>query len=343
MIFRRVLGVAGTTLLASGCASTQLAFNTVDVGSSLETIFTEQALVNLSNYIDHPYAIPSQIDLSIGTVQTTNSVSPTATAPLSNSITRTGGGAISSIVSAGAGLSLNASDAWQQNWNVSPVNNANTLRNLRALYRYAICHTSKPVCDTQLKKEYHVPRMIVGTNPTIIDPYMLEYPHCVLCKKGYLPKIETTSTKATKQSPAVIENRQQTDSNQIVTTTTTDESPMLINAVTEADLQPNENLHCCWLYWTDDLGSPSADRHPPPPDPVYLGHYGKHDLFISKAEFNNGYLANFVLFLLPNPAPSGSGAGGAGGGGMTAGGGSARRNDFMLPGVFAPGIQSSPQ
>jgi hypothetical protein len=58
----------------SGCASTQLNYNTLDVARSVESIYTRQALANLSKYIDEPNAIPSQLDLLQGTVQTSNSI-----------------------------------------------------------------------------------------------------------------------------------------------------------------------------------------------------------------------------------------------------------------------------
>jgi hypothetical protein len=51
---------------------------------------------------------------------------------------------------------------------------------------------------------------------------------------------------------------------------------------------------------------------------IDLGHYGNHELFMTKADFNNGVLSNFVMFMMPNTPPTEStkttGTGGGAGG-----------------------------
>jgi hypothetical protein len=166
-------------LIISGCASTQLNYNTLDIASTVESVYTRQILANLSKFIDEPEAVPSQVDLSAGVIQTTNSVTPAVTTPFSRAITRNGADMVTSAVTAGTSATVTAADSWQQNWTVSPISDANTLRNFRALYRYA-------VYGSNIRHEYHVPRLAKdGMYPP--DPYMLKYPHCVLCTKEQIP------------------------------------------------------------------------------------------------------------------------------------------------------------
>jgi hypothetical protein len=124
--------------ILGGCAGTQLAYNTLDVASTVIDIETRQVLENLSRTIDQPYAVPSQVDVQTGTIQTTNSVTPSITAPLSRSAARTGTGALTTLTTAGAGVSVGATDGWTQSWQVTPVSDPTTLTNIRALYHYVI-------------------------------------------------------------------------------------------------------------------------------------------------------------------------------------------------------------
>jgi len=57
----------------TGCASYQLNSNTLDVGSTVESLQTKQVLHNISKFIDNPDTIPDQIAISGGTITTTNS------------------------------------------------------------------------------------------------------------------------------------------------------------------------------------------------------------------------------------------------------------------------------
>ncbi len=246
-------GMCLASLLLFGCASAQLNFNTLDVASTVQDVYYRQTLLNLSRTIDDPSAVPSQVDLAAGTIQTTASVTPSATTPLGRSVTRGATSAITGFSTAGTGASLSASDSWTQNWNISPITDADTLRNLRALYRYA-------VFGGDIRQDYHPPHTAKGA----LDPYMLLQPHCVLCGKK---------------------------------------------------LEPNAKLHGGgWLYWTNDFGVVAA-THPPPPDAVDLGHYGRHELYLALEDYQQGYLSDFILFVLPVIEPSSGGGQGGGGGG----------------------------
>jgi hypothetical protein len=156
-----------------GCASAQLNFNSVDLATSFTDLYARQVLTNLSTYIDEPYAVPSQTDITAGTVQTSSTVTPSFTYPLSRSTTTSGLGATTSRVIAGSGLSVSAADSWQQNWNILPISDSNILRNLRAIYRHA-------VFGSDLTQEYHVPKTSVN-GKFVEDPYWLQLPQCVVC------------------------------------------------------------------------------------------------------------------------------------------------------------------
>lgn len=240
-------------IAVAGCASTQLNYNTLDIASSVSSLYTKQVLSNLSKYIDEPEGLPAQVDIAAGTVQTSNSVSPSITGPVSKSFTFGAAGLVTGSAVAGAGMTGTFTDSWQQNWNVSPITDANTLRNLRAIYRYA-------VYQTNLEKEYLVPRASIG-GKLVQNPYLSSLPQCVLCGPGRAK---------------------------------------------------NPRLHGGWLYWSGaDWG---GRQNPPPPDVpvVSLGSFRNHELFMLKADFDRGYLADFTLFVMPVSEPNLSG--GAGGG-----------------------------
>jgi hypothetical protein len=71
--------------------------------------------------------------------------------------------------------------------------------------------------------------------------------------------------------------------------------------VTRKSLKVNDKLKGGWVHW--DI-SPSDDF-------VDLGHYGNHELFISKEDFKSGALTNFVLATLSYSSPAETFGGGA--------------------------------
>jgi hypothetical protein len=134
----RWLLAASAALAVAGCASTQLNYNTVDLAASIDSVYRRQVLNNIAKLIDDRWAIPSYLEIASGVVQTSNSVSPSATFPLSDTLARNGVGLLTASTRAGAGMTVSASDGWTQNWVIAPVTDANTLRLIRAIYRYVI-------------------------------------------------------------------------------------------------------------------------------------------------------------------------------------------------------------
>jgi hypothetical protein len=211
-----VLGLAALSAALVGCAGTQLKYNTLDIASTITAIHTNQVLENLSRFIDEPYALPSQVDITSGTIQTSNSITPAVTTPLSRGSTRNAGGAFTSLTTAGAGVTVGASDTWLQSWLVTPISDSANLANIMALYHY----------------------VIYGSDPKVALP------------------------------PAALK------------------------------LAPRR------IFWNGVAADGTVNPPPEGVEVVSLGHFGNHDLYISREDFNEGYLTHLVLLVLPTTPPT---------------------------------------
>jgi hypothetical protein len=193
------IATAGIVLLFAGCASTQLNYNAVEVSGTLDSVYTKETLNNLSKFIDDPFAIPSQVMMVGGTIQTVNTINPSVTFPLAAQIAKTSTNTSVAVTTAntlaGVGAGVSGTNTAQQNYTISPLNDANTLRNQQALYRHAVYGTS-------LLKEYQPPRIFLQ-DVFYDDPYSLQLPHCVLCadKQGVFTRQPHPSVHANKDLP----------------------------------------------------------------------------------------------------------------------------------------------
>src|SRR6516165_11196870 len=107
--------------LVSGCASTQLNYNTLELGATADKLLAQQVLHNIEKFIDSETAIPAQITITSGTASTTNSLSPSLSSPLDNAVQTTIAAAKSvQTTRPAATASLSGSDTWAQNWGYSP-------------------------------------------------------------------------------------------------------------------------------------------------------------------------------------------------------------------------------
>src|SRR5258707_9376878 len=140
-MFRRLAWVVAC-LVASGCSSTQLNYNTADLASSLGSLMKSQILYNLAQALTDPEFVPSQVTISIGTAQTSNSVTPSIGVPLGPAVAvtsgvttgvRAGTQAVNQVTNAALGLSIQVTDAWNQSWTMVPANSSNQLRRLRTI------------------------------------------------------------------------------------------------------------------------------------------------------------------------------------------------------------------
>jgi hypothetical protein len=198
--FVAIAAAVSVSVIISGCASTQLNYNTLDLAESVSDIQTKQVLHNLSLFLDDPSALPTHIDLTSGTAQTSNVIQPTVTYPLGASWVNQAVGALGKNAGltqeiqstrAGPGLSLEGQNTQQQNWNYQPIIDGEELLRLRALYRYAIgvevmpftfpsensstvpCY-ALPECQSYsgeyLKRDYPIVRKSVTTTYSNLKP-----------------------------------------------------------------------------------------------------------------------------------------------------------------------------
>jgi hypothetical protein len=207
---RDTLGILATILL-SGCASTQLNYNTVELSNGLDSIYIKDTLNNISKFIDNNYAIPSQMIIGAGTFQTVNTVNPSLTIPftpqVAQTVTNVVTGAASSTTGSNVhtlgaiGPAVSATNTQQQNFTVAPTNDAVSLMNQQALYQHAVWGTS--LIDT------YVPNRVFVNNNFYYDPYALQKPQCVLCAKvqGSFTKIPVGNRNDIVVNPRLAKGR----------------------------------------------------------------------------------------------------------------------------------------
>ncbi|MGD0420946.1 MAG: hypothetical protein ABSA68_15410 [Xanthobacteraceae bacterium] len=141
----REAAIAAASIAIAGCASTQLNYNTLDLASSSQDLLTSQVLFNLGKFRSSPYAIPSQVSIPSGSATTTNSITPTIGGPVG--VQSTGTLANSAVapaffattrtnVAPNGTFTASFGDQWSQNWTLTPLEDPDQLRRLRALYQF---------------------------------------------------------------------------------------------------------------------------------------------------------------------------------------------------------------
>jgi hypothetical protein len=154
LIARRARGIvlAGVAAaLVSGCASTQLNHNTLDLASSTDDLLSTQILHNFANFIDSRAALPAQLSISSGTATTTNTVTPSVSLPITQTLATTNTLAVTAAAATSSTLTgqrvgsvspitsnLSASNVAAQNWAYSPITDPYRMHRLAALYRLAV-------------------------------------------------------------------------------------------------------------------------------------------------------------------------------------------------------------
>nr|WP_254803938.1 hypothetical protein [Methylobacterium sp.]USU34562.1 hypothetical protein NG677_23555 [Methylobacterium sp.] len=245
--------------LVSGCASTQLNNNTVELSSSVDDIYTKQTLNNISKFIDDPNAIPSQMVLSAGVFQTGTTITPSVNFPFTDAATRTltAAATLSSAnarATAGAGAILSGTNSQQQNYTVAPVSDAVILRNQQALYQHA-------VYGKALLGRY-IPQRVFIKDTFYLDPFHLQLPQCVICSKQ-----QGVFTKE-----------------------------IAVYGATPNSLRPNPELSSGWVYLQGGINASTGEKTVE--ELIDLGQYGNHNLFIKRSDYNNGVLNKLVISTL---------------------------------------------
>lgn len=148
----RMAAISTACLIVFGCASAQLNFNALDLAASSDDLITSQVLYNLGKFRSSPYAIPSQVTVPSGSATTTNNVTPTVGGPFSPSLTATVANSAAAPLffsstktrlTPNGTVSASVGDQWSQNWALSPVEDPDELRRLRAIYRFGAGLTDK--------------------------------------------------------------------------------------------------------------------------------------------------------------------------------------------------------
>src|SRR5215471_268989 len=133
---RQLLIISSMATFLAGCASYQLNSNTLEIGSTVESLQTKQVLHNISKFIDNPDTIPDQIAIASGTITTLNVVTPSFTDTKNSAVAIAATTTRTKTVTSGLNA-LPVSDQWQQAWSVQPVTDGDDLWRLRALYKFA--------------------------------------------------------------------------------------------------------------------------------------------------------------------------------------------------------------
>ncbi|MGE8131554.1 hypothetical protein ACQKQD_31795 [Methylobacterium sp. NPDC080182] len=256
---RNIIFAVTIAAALAGCASAQLNGNTIELSSTVDDIYTKQALNNISKFVDDPNAIPSQMLLTAGVFQTGTSITPSINFPFTDTVTRTltSAATLSSAnarASAGAGAILSGTNSQQQNYTVAPVSDAIFLRNQQALYQHA-------VYGTGLLGRY-MPQRVFIKDTFYLDPFQLQLPQCVICSK--------------KQGTFTRE--------------------VAVYGSQSATLRVNPELAPGWVYLEGGINARTGE---PATEPlVALGRYGNHDIFMTKSDYNRGALNKLVVSTL---------------------------------------------
>lgn len=131
----------GAGILAiSGCANTQVSYNTLDIASTYDTLITKQVVFNILKTRENPTGIPAFVKVASQSAQTTDAVNPTLAFPFSpqTTLTQTAASITSgkSLQTAARGLSLQLQAQWNSNYSISPVDDPDQLRRIRSIYQY---------------------------------------------------------------------------------------------------------------------------------------------------------------------------------------------------------------
>jgi hypothetical protein len=168
-----------SVLLISGCTA-QVSSNTLDMQASYKSLLMKQIIYNLIQARKDDNFFPSQAVVTTGSAQTTNTITPSLTVPLpTTTITNAVQTAAtptatntSATAFANAGLGVTFADSWQFVWSLDMVVDPDTLRRLRALYRFA-AGKGKP---SDLEHDY-----VLQGDPDDPTNSFIKKPGCVLC------------------------------------------------------------------------------------------------------------------------------------------------------------------
>jgi len=261
-------------LLTTACASTQLNHNTLDLGSTVEQLLTAQVVYNLAKFIETPLAVPSQLVINGGSAQTANTLNAQSFNPLMKAVTvaATATSATTTKVDAAKTMTLSGTNVATQNWSFEPVNDADQLRRLYALYRFVIAGNNDRDAQKQLLTDYPIHNVTssgdtVGMRARDVplpDPTALIGPNCVLCTKGTENAANSEAACGLRAIPLDIVPKR----------------ALCINK----RLLPSEKNRAAWLRWTGGRPCTSTRKDPYSCDPqsgdLVIGQAGATTLYV---------------------------------------------------------------
>lgn len=135
----------GAGILAiSGCASAQVNYNTLDIGSTYDTLIIKQVVFNIFKTLENKFGIPAFVNVTAQSANTTDAVNPTLTFPFSPTTTLTQTAASlttgKTLATAARGISLTAQAQWNQTYTLTTVDDPDQLRRLRSIYQFVTGH-----------------------------------------------------------------------------------------------------------------------------------------------------------------------------------------------------------
>lgn len=257
-------------LVLSACEAQVRDANTSSA-DTIEPIYRDQVLSNLSKLLDTPNILPSQAKLGQGQNQSSGTFSPSVTFPLTSMFTST----VSAMsghttTTAGAGATLGGNLGYQLTYQTAPITEVTDLMNLRAIYMAVLCASdvsktaiSADCANFDLKELYTPPRLYDSQGKLVFDGYFLQPPICVLC-------LDAATISSMPSSAFVAVNK---------------------NSLAIADVLRQDNK---WLYWAPTGAAGPAGT-------VYIGQAdGRRFYSKSYAKF-----ADFILKTLPLPVSPG--------------------------------------
>jgi hypothetical protein len=199
----------GAALLLVGCATQLVNSNVLDAASTtVDDLTVRQIVFNLARIKENQFALPSQVQITSGSISAGLSVSPSISPPLSasisTSINRAAGVTTSTsrnVDVPSVGASFGGSASTTDGWSINLIQDPEQLRRLRLLYQYG----AHQISATDLLCQYPIPELLQDQSPRqrryvrftgdIIngcrppdvvlvdnpDPAFLGFPGCIIC------------------------------------------------------------------------------------------------------------------------------------------------------------------
>jgi hypothetical protein len=257
-------------LVLSACEAQVREANTSSA-DTIEPIYRDEVLNNLSKLLDTPNILPSQAKLGTGQNQSSGTFSPIVTFPLSSMFASTVSAMSGHTTStAGAGATLGGNLGYQLTYQTAPITEVTDLMNLRAIYMAVLCSgdvsntaISADCASFDLKEAYTPPRLYDSQGKLVFDGYFLQPPICILC-------LDPATISSMPSSAFVAVNK---------------------NSLGIVDILRRDNK---WLYWVPTGAAGPAGT-------VYIGQAGGKRFYSKSLE----KFADFILKTLPLPVSPG--------------------------------------